>query len=154
MKLPVVTFPVLIPECIGLNKTEFNRPKYLLQKDFIAIVNGHKHIIPAGIEFDYASIPRPFWSVFLPYSPLYAGPSLLHDTCYQGMLWSRGLCDRLFLAGMISNGVDALTRNTMYAAVRAGGWINYKKRNLPKMPIVRGLMGIGQFTAVPLWDEV
>lgn len=154
MKLHKVEFPVLIPETIGLNRKDMGRPVYRLETNFIAIIDGFKHVIPAGIEFDYASIPRFLWSLFLPYDPQYAAATLLHDTSYQGILWPREVCDKLFLSGMIATDVPKLKRNTMYAGVRAGGWYNYDKRNLPKMPIVRGLMGLSNIDSIPLWTNV
>jgi hypothetical protein len=87
--------------------------------------SGRAIYVPAGFETDLASIPRPLWAI-LPPAGRWARASVLHDWLYHNRLYSRRLCDALFLEGMKADGVDKSTRNIIHSAVRAFGAGAYK----------------------------
>jgi hypothetical protein len=83
--------------------------------------------VPAGFRTDFNSTPRPLWWLFPPWGK-YGKAAVIHDFLYQLKAWSRGRCDAIFLDAMTVLGVGWFTRTTMYAAVRACGWIAWRKR--------------------------
>jgi hypothetical protein len=81
----------------------------------------YKFIVPAGFETDYASVPRPLWSIFPP-SGKYSRAAVLHDYLYRFSKLSRKRCDDIFLECMDALGVPYFKRYAMYWGVRMGGW--------------------------------
>ena len=90
--------------------------------------------VPAGFEFDFASIP-PIATVFIRPDSVGVGPPLVHDWLYanrgqvmtdDGVLSvSRKQADDLFLELMLGTGVPKWKAGIMHRAVRiggAGGW--------------------------------
>lgn len=150
MNPPIVKFPVLYPDAILTGKREDGRPLYMLQVPFVAEINGKEFTIPAGFVFDFASIPRIFWSFFLPDDPQYAAAALLHDWAYSGEWWPRDFNDRLFLAAMKFTRVPVWKRGCMYSAVRVGGGFTYKEHSRGSVMRVRGLSGVVGDSR-PLW---
>lgn len=164
-----VTFPVLVPFTRGLDKRDKGkRPLYILQESFLFRVNGGNgtdgsngtdgtngtpYIVPAGFEFDYASVPRVLWSLFPPYDPEYAAASLIHDWLYGGELCPRKMADDVFLAAMVHRGVAGWKRTTMYAAVRAAGGFTYKEHTKESIREIRMLSGLCG-TDRPLWRTI
>lgn len=73
--------------------------------------------IPAGYEFDGATIPRPLWSIFERYG-LWVRAALYHDQLYDKRIGTRAAADALFLEIMYLDGVPYWQRMAMYAAVR------------------------------------
>lgn len=128
------------------------RGLYVLQQQFWAqweqdgIV--YRINVPVHVLTDVASIPQIVWS-FTGLTPdgLYRNAALVHDMGYmwQGrwpknwfqrwnaamqtwedlsmLVWRKDDVDRLFLRLMKACGVDEVTRNTMYWAVKLGGQI-------------------------------
>lgn len=94
--------------------------------------------VPEGFRFDLASIPRAFWWLISPFELSIAAP-LLHDFLYQHKgeppagsidpprVYSRTDADKLFRRVMEVEGVPGWRRGTAYAAVRAFGWLGWKK---------------------------
>lgn len=84
--------------------------------------------VGSGFLTDFASVPRPFWWLFPP-TGLYVRAAVLHDYCYTvtGPEIARRTADALFIEAMALEGVPAWKRWTMYAAVRAFGWRNFKR---------------------------
>lgn len=82
--------------------------------------------VPEGFVTDLASVPRVAWSI-LPPEGKYDEAAVIHDYIYSlsgqlpGVTFSRSDVDRILMLGMQSCGVSWLTRNTMWAAVRAFG---------------------------------
>lgn len=150
MKLPKVFFPVKLPNPIPLDRCEGGRPKFQLEVPFVVHINGTALTIPAGVEFDYASVPRALTNIFPPNDPDYQAASLLHDVAYQAELWPRDFNDKLFLAAMIGTGVERWKRNTMWFAVRIGGGFTYRKHSIESVLKVRNLMNLASQIR-PLW---
>ena len=84
--------------------------------------------IPAGYEFDLASIPRILWPILAPFELSVAAP-LLHDYLYSGE-GPKGItrkdADLMFLEVMKLEGIGLVKRRAAYLAVRAAGWAAYK----------------------------
>jgi hypothetical protein len=139
---PTVYFPVKIPQVNALDEEEDGRPRFITEAIFSVYINNKLFQIPVGVKFDYASIPRVFWSILIPNDPEYQAASLLHDTLYQAEVFKRSFNDKLFLAAMVSTGVPKWKRNLMYIAVRMGGGFTYKKHLIPNIEILRQKLGI------------
>jgi hypothetical protein len=91
--------------------------------------SGRIHEVPAGFRTDFASIPRVLWSlVGGPAEGKYRRAAVLHDYLYA-LAGSTGItraeCDRLFHEVMLASGVGRVTAWTLYAGVRAGGWVTW-----------------------------
>jgi hypothetical protein len=141
-KPPTVFFPDRIPDTKMIGTYEKERPLHLLQEDFRVIIDGQEFTLKAGIVFDFASVPRPFWSLVPPMDPKYAGASLLHDVGYGAEIWPRKYCDDLFLAAMITSKVKRWKRQVMYYAVRVGGRFTYKNHTKASIKKIRVLLGV------------
>lgn len=89
--------------------------------------------IPEGFHTDGASVPRIFWNIFSPWGS-YFNAALVHDFLYSKdsdatcKVYDRAEADHLFKEAMFNAGVGWVTRQTVYTAVRLGGWMSYKKK--------------------------
>ena len=84
--------------------------------------------VPEGFISDLASVPRPFWRLFPPHGD-YAPAAIVHDWLYDTGYLDRRTADAVFLAAMTETGVGLITRRTLWAAVRIGGWIPWHVRS-------------------------
>jgi hypothetical protein len=75
---------------------------------------------PEGFITDLASIPRPFWNLLPPFGK-YTEAAVIHDWLYRTHLFSRAMCDALFLEMMNALRTDWHTRTIIYLAVRLFG---------------------------------
>lgn len=84
--------------------------------------DGTLHTVPAGFEFDGASIPRAMWTLIGgPLDGNYVRSAALHDFgCIERKEPSRVVHDR-FYRSMRAEGVRWLQARLMHAAVRAFG---------------------------------
>lgn len=91
-------------------------------------------VVEAGFDTDYASVPRLFWSLYPP-DGSYTPAAVIHDALYfyqcapaGNPRWiTRAEADRVFLEAMTALGVPALRRRLLYTAVRAGGWLAWRR---------------------------
>lgn len=83
---------------------------------------GKSITVPAGFQMDLASIPRIFRPMF-PVHGKHTRAAVVHDWLYANRIGKRKAADELFLDIMKELGVSYIKRHTMYAAVRAGGWL-------------------------------
>ncbi len=106
-------------------------------------------VIPEGFITDFASIPRVLWPV-LPPTGKYGKAAVVHDALYTNrtvtMMWAdpestltaryvnRGQADHILLEAMQVLGVSWLTRSTVYAGVRSGGWHSWNKHRQEEKP--------------------
>jgi len=83
--------------------------------------------VPAGFVTDGASIPRVFWSILEPFGP-YFEAALIHDFLYSpwNRRFTRRQADLIFKEAMFNSGLDWVRRETIYRAVRLGGWASFK----------------------------
>jgi hypothetical protein len=83
--------------------------------------------IPAGFETDLASIPRILRAVFS-VNGAHRKAAVLHDYLYSRRgICSRAVADRTFREAMKELSVPWWKRNLMFAGVRMGGWVFYRK---------------------------
>lgn len=89
----------------------------------------HQVCIPAGYEFDGASIPRVAWSIIgAPFEPDFVLAACIHDwycdraRCYH----QRMIGDAVFFLLLARAGVPYWRRACMYAAVRVYGWLKWR----------------------------
>lgn len=148
----IVVLPQLIPNTRGINEFDKNRPMFILEEDFSAVVNGDVNIIPKGFRYDNASTPFGIQNTFPSYHPDYAAAALFHDFLYAGEIFDRKVNDALFLATMKAAGCSKIKRNLMYFAVRVGGGFTYKDHDLSSVMEVRSLLGITS-TLRPLFSD-
>lgn len=87
-----------------------------------------------GLQSDFASIPRPFWSLIgSPATGKYTKSALIHDALYASEILSRSKADKLFLEMMVCEGVSLIKRHLMYWAVRMGGafvWSKHTQKSI------------------------
>ena len=97
--------------------------------------------VPTGTRTDLASIPRFFQRLFQ-VNDTHREEAVVHDWLYakRGVLpklhgygeirLTRKQCDKIFLDGLKADGMGWLKRQTMYRAVRAGGWVAWRKHGV------------------------
>lgn len=88
--------------------------------------------VPTGFRTDGASVPRIFWIIFDPFGP-YFPAALVHDFLYSKSSnhyfnVDRATADSIFKEAMFNIGIGWMMRETIYRAVRIGGWGSFKKR--------------------------
>ena len=76
--------------------------------------------VPAGFVTDFASIPRPFWSI-LPTWGKYGPPAVVHDFLYWDQRCTREQADRIILVAMEESDVGFIRRFFIHRAVAWGG---------------------------------
>jgi len=123
--------------------SEFTKPvilKMLPERNFEVYESFEFHVgeypslvvvrVHAGFVTDLASIPRPFWAIMPPHGE-YAKAAIVHDYIYRTPFenFTRREADDIFLEGMEVLGVAKWRRNVIYYAVRAFGWLAFKKRS-------------------------
>lgn len=106
--------------------------KYVLTKDLTVYTDYFDvrriFTIPAGFETDFASVPRLFWVFVAPTDEFIRIPSLIHDYSYKNKLFSRKVCDAIFLEKMLSFDKYVIIKAYIaYFAVRIGGFLAYYK---------------------------
>ena len=103
--------------------------KWKLLEDFTVKIKmkNSEITIPKGFITDKASIPRIAFTLF-PRSVSYDFASIIHDYLYEEKMWTRKDCDKIFKSFLKLAGVSNLKVNTMYHAVRVGGYFRYKRK--------------------------
>jgi hypothetical protein len=97
--------------------------------------------VPEGFVTDFASIPRPFWSI-LPTWGQYGPASIVHDYLYWDQRCTREQADAIMLLAMEDSHVSRLRRLLIFWALRMGGawaWRSnaklraaYRERTIPR----------------------
>jgi len=96
--------------------------------------SGVEAMVPVDFETDGASVPRLLWPL-LPPTGRYLRAAILHDYLYtrikagepHALIRTRAAADREFRRAMAACGVSAPTRWLMWAGVRLGGWMYFRK---------------------------
>jgi len=81
-------------------------------------------VVPRGFVTDFASIPRAFWTGYLPTGP-YQWASVVHDYLYWEQTTSREEADAIFLEAMTQSGVKPADRTIIYHSVRLAGGFSW-----------------------------
>lgn len=99
--------------------------------------------VPAGFVTDYASIPRPLWSLYSPHDQ-YSRAAIVHDYLYWTRKCKREQADNLFSIAMKESAVSEITQGIVYSGVDLGGEASWLKngtesdRGMPRIvPIDR-----------------
>jgi len=113
--------------------------------------------IPRGFVTDLASVPRLFWTAFPPCGK-YTSAAVLHDYLYwvQSEKCGRECSDDVLLLAMKEAGVNGITRNSIYTAVRVGGessWEDNAKLKLSGVVRVIPEEHMG-FDAYESWEQI
>jgi len=87
--------------------------------------------VPTGFVTDFASIPRPLWSIF-PKWERYGPAAVVHDFLYWDQSRERDQADRYMLEAMKDSDVSWLKRRTIYAAIHFGGWFAWRRNRREK----------------------
>lgn len=114
------------------------RGEYNLEIDRLVLTEPHLYennyvriVVPEGFECDGATVPRVLWTIF-PRVGKYLRATVIHDWLYRQRDISRRVADAFFLEIMEIDSVPKLTGLCMYWAVRAFGWMYWKKVHPPR----------------------
>ena len=92
---------------------------------------GGTHVVPAGFEFDWDSVPR-IPGVHALLKGRAEKAACVHDHLYRDQVGPRGaitraVADKVMLDAMKAEGVSWRHRWLIYAGVRAGGWPAWRR---------------------------
>ena len=79
-------------------------------------VCGERIVVPEHFVTDLASVPQWLWWIFPPFGR-YLRAALVHDYVYERRMFSKSVCDRMFLTLMVSDGVPAWKAVLFYRMV-------------------------------------
>ncbi len=102
--------------------------KFELVGDYVYQIGEYSIRVPKGFVTDYASIPRIFRPIVLPYGK-HSGASVVHDYLYSkgcDLDIERKKADKIFFEILKEEGVNPILARLMYVAVRIFGKIRYK----------------------------
>ena len=99
--------------------------KYRLLKSYRFAWGGRIYEVPAGMEFDGASVPRALWRVVTPFEPRVMRAALCHDYLYATGKLSKKSADNLFLHFLLQDGVPKALAVMMHKAVHLFGGAFY-----------------------------
>jgi hypothetical protein len=99
--------------------------------DTDVVLSGANHnqvVVEKGFTTDFASIPRPLWTVVgAPAEGKYRKIAVVHDKLYRTKgLATKAQADAVLLEGMKFCGVNWAQRYAIYWGVRVGGASSYK----------------------------
>jgi hypothetical protein len=125
----------LFPDAIQLRDAGIrNGTRVFTLEHYFRYISSYGTItVPTGFITDGASVPRMFWPIFDPFGGEYFHAAIIHDYLYSR--WStahfnctRKNADLIFKEAMYNRGIPWSTRETIFRAVRIGGWRSYKKK--------------------------
>jgi len=105
--------------------------------------------VPAGFVSDFASVPRIFWRVAPPWGP-YSEAAVVHDWLYRTG-YPRAEADATFRRLMARAGVRFPLRWAMWVAVRAFGWMHWRRVGVA-VAAVLCLSSAGCMTTIDVGD--
>ena len=76
-------------------------------------------VVPFGFYFDGATVPRAFWFYASPWAGRWNRAAAVHDYSLKMNLFSRQICDLIFLDALLAAGCSRRRSALMYLAVRA-----------------------------------
>ena len=108
--------------------------------------------VPKGFVTDFASIPRPFWSLFPPDGE-YAYAAIIHDYLYWSQARPRAEADEILKFAMKDLGVSALALATIYGAVWAAGGFAWSRNAELKQQGERRFLKELPIEATTRWED-
>ena len=101
---------------------------FILFEDVAVESLGYSVTVKKGFDFDGASIPKWFWSIYgSPLNGNYVVASLIHDGLYASQKVSKEIADKIFLDIMKQSKVGYMKRTSMYLAVKLFGGKDWKE---------------------------
>lgn len=102
--------------------------RYILWASVSFQIKGKLYSINAGFKTDGASIPRFAWiTTGTPFAPRHIRAAVIHDFLYQTGHVSRKDADDYFKFILREDGVNDYQANKMYLALRAFGWVAWRR---------------------------
>jgi hypothetical protein len=113
----------------ALDLREYHSNEWVVLTDLIweSSISGQRITVPKGFITDLASIPAALRGILNVNGPS-RSPAVVHDYLYCCQVLSRERSDEILREALESRGVDIITRNAFYSAVRSFGWIYWNKR--------------------------
>lgn len=112
-------------------KADPQRGDYVLAETYAAWLPlvGAQIVIGAGFRTDGASVPRIVWTLLGVdrLHPSIAAAAVVHDALYAAHYTTRAQADRIFFQLAKRNGLAAHRAAIMWAALRAFGWIAWRR---------------------------
>lgn len=103
--------------------------KWRLIKPWRVSVAGKDYLIPAGFEWDGASLPNWSWGLMRshPVDKIHLAPGLFHDAVYAGVIkgLKRGEADKIYRVWLIYEGEAKWKANIEWTAIFFCGWRYY-----------------------------
>ena len=125
----------LFPDAIQLRDAGIrNGTRVFTLEHYFRYISSYGTItVPTGFVTDGASVPRVFWPIFDPFGGDYFHAAIIHDYLYSRWSTAHFNCTRkdadlIFKEAMFNRGINWPTRETIFRAVRIGGWRSYKKK--------------------------
>jgi len=97
---------------------------WIVDEDFVVVIDEKILVIPMGFETDLASTPRFFWPIFPPFGK-WTSAAVIHDYLYRVPSRSRREADAALYDGCICLGVTKFRAWIMWAAVRLFGFMSF-----------------------------
>lgn len=105
-------------------------------EDWFFTMDGKAIWIPKDYYFNGASIPRVFWAIIgSPFEPDYWAGSAAHDFIYLTHIYDRSTADEILFQLLRRAGVGLWRARTIWAAVRAGGWVAWGNKEADKIEL-------------------
>ena len=114
----------------AFDMSDADDPLYVVYRDYLVTIAGHRVDVPAGMLTDLASVPwAARWALGRVGRHLEA--AVVHDYMYgkNDSWWDRKTADKAFLAGMLKARVNKVKAHLAYRAVRLFGRKSYTKGN-------------------------
>jgi hypothetical protein len=108
--------------------------------------------VPVGFVTDFASIPRPFWSMLRPDGD-YAYAAVIHDYLYWTQSFSREKSDMIFKLAMEDFKIGSAEVGAIYAGVRAGGQIPWNENAKLKKRGEKRVLKVNPTDPTTKWDQ-
>jgi hypothetical protein len=100
-----------------------SKKKWRIKKDIVVELSDGKIIkIPAGYEYDMASVPRFLWSFISPFNDGLFG-TLIHDYLYVNKIGTVKQADKEYLFWNNITNKNKFDNYLRYYVVRATGWL-------------------------------
>ena len=99
----------------------------LTERWLCPISHGRLLIVEPGFQSDGMSVPRFLWPLVGPYEPKSFPAALCHDALYCSELVHRKIADLEFRRILLGFGMHPWIAEGCYKAVRALGWIVWRK---------------------------